>query len=541
MKSSVHIKLVLFIFLLSLYILTTAGYPTTSMCSSMFFTAKSLIEEGDLALDNPTLETGIGKDGKYYIYEGLAVIIVVAIFTAVSRFIGLFPHGVFVTNHMLTAIACIILFLIGRELKYSKRTSLVIALIYGIGTMAWVHSRYLMPEPLTTVVYLSAFLFLLKYKHKEELKWLFLCGCFTGLALIVRPDAPLFILGLGIGVLALLYIQHRDGKKDVGSIVKGILLFGLPVIFFLAIYAYYNYARFGHVLELGYSTKGQVDETREASESVPRVPGIADTLKGRVDETSEGYGYIPRVRGITDTFVGFAGMWIIPCRSIFFINPVLIFIFWAMKDFWKKYRFEFIIIGIIFILHVFLYSNRGSIGFPGSSAWGVRYMVPMISFMVIIMGMFVEKVISGRHKKSYSKIFTTVFIISVLFQLIGNSMTYHATQISLEEQYQTEEEKWKARKTMNLNPRWNLITQNTKWLLSGRTDLMYYNYLDRENVNLNKYMWERGVPGWVGVSLVLLIITLIVSGYLLFRHLFTPAVEPQQQKRSVRRKKKRRR
>ena len=517
MQSSVHVKLVLFIFLLSLYILTTAGYPTTSMCSSMFYTAKSLIEKGDLGLDNPTLETGIGKDGKYYIYEGLAVIIVVAIFTAVSKFIGLFPHGIFMTNHMLTAIACIILFLIGRELKYSKKTSLVLALIYGIGTMAWVHSRYLMPEPLTTVVYLSAFLFLLKYKHKGELKWLFLCGCFTGLALIVRPDAPLFILGLGIGVLALLYIQYRDGKKDVGRAVKGIILFGLPVIFFLAIYAYYNYARFGHILELGYSTKG------------------------RVDETSDGYGGMHKVRGIADTFVGFAGMWIIPCRSIFFINPVLIFVFWAVKDFWKKYRFEFIIIGIIFTLHVLLYMNRGPTGFPGSSAWGVRYMVPMTSFMVIVMGMFVEKVVSGRHKNSYSKIFITVFIISVLFQLIGNSMTYHATQLSLEEQYQTEEEKWNARQTMNLDPRWNLITQNTKWLLSGRTDLMYYNYLDRENVNLNKYMWQSGVPGWVGVSLVLFIITLIVSGYLLFRTLFTPVVEPQQQKRSVKRKRKRRR
>ena len=68
-KSTLNVQLFIFLFLASLYIITTAGYPSTSMGVSALATAISLIEEGDFALDEPTLETGVGKDGKYYCNE----------------------------------------------------------------------------------------------------------------------------------------------------------------------------------------------------------------------------------------------------------------------------------------------------------------------------------------------------------------------------------------------------------------------------------------------------------------------------------------
>ena len=193
-SSQNRILLILFVFLASLYMITTPGYFTTSMGSSIYVTAKSLVEEGNFALDKPTLETGIGTDGKYYVYQGLAFILIAAAFFSIIKFIA--PHGfLLITNQILTAAACLVIYLIGRELKYSKKTSILLSLIYGVATMAWVHSRYLMPEPLTTLVYLTSFLFLLKYKNRKETRWLFLCGCFTGLALIVRRSDSCFPIG----------------------------------------------------------------------------------------------------------------------------------------------------------------------------------------------------------------------------------------------------------------------------------------------------------------------------------------------------------
>ena len=140
--SNPRIQWALFLFLLSLYVLTTAGYPTTSMCSSMCSTAVHLVDEGTVALDQPTLETGVGKDGKYYVYEGLAVVLVVAIFAAISQFIGIFPHGIFMTNHVLTAVACILLFIVGRELRYSKKTSVLLALMYRLNDSVRLRAGY---------------------------------------------------------------------------------------------------------------------------------------------------------------------------------------------------------------------------------------------------------------------------------------------------------------------------------------------------------------------------------------------------------------
>ena len=498
-----HIKLILFIFLASLYFLTMAGHPTTSMGISAVLVATSVTEQGDFALDEPTLETGVGVDGKYYTYEGLAFVLIVSFFTALSKLLGFTPNGVFFTNNILTSLACIILFLIGRELKYSVKTSILLALIYGIGTMAWVHSRYLMPEPLTTVVYLTAFLFLLKYRKTRKVTWLFLCGCLTGFALIVRPDAPLFIIAIVFGTLWSFYDDYRKQRKTLTVLLREGLTFLLPLFFFFAVYAYYNYERFGNVFELGYATKAQ-----------------------EVSESGRRYGEM-RIKSFGDTLLGFLGMWIIPCRSMFFINPVLIFIFWAVKDFWRKFRFEFIFIAVAVFLHVLLYSNRGSIGFPGSSAWGIRYMDPMTGFMVIIMGIFVTKIMTRRKGAPHVKVFVTVFIISALFQFIGSSVGYQATQVYLEEHYNTPEDKWAARKMMNLDPRWNLITQNTKKLFSGYVDLMYINYLKHDNVYFRKYLWQYGAPAWVGGTLAIFVITFLVSGYLLLRVLLTPTVETQ--------------
>lgn len=508
---------VLYLFLTSLYMITTAGYPTTSMGSTAISTSMSLIEDGDFSLDKPTLETGIGKDGKYYSYEGLAYILVVTVSLIISKFFRIFPHGTAFLNQIIMPIACLLLFLVGRELKYSKKTSILLALVYGVGTMAWVHSRFVMPEPLTAVLYLAAFLFLLKYKNKKGNWSLFLCGCFTGSTLIVRPDAFLFILAIVAGILMIFYGELRNKSRGLGKVLQDGFIFLAPLLFFFAIYAYYNFIRFGNISELGYATKAQ-----EVAESVKSSKG-------------------QRVKGIRDTFLGFAGMWIIPCRSMFFINPVLIFIFWAAKDFWKRFKIESIVIGMAFVLHVLLYSNRGPVGFAGSSAWGIRYMVPMTSFMVIIIGVFLNKIIKDKRQGRLLQIFVAVFLLSAIFQVIGSGMTYQMTQAHLEERYNTAANKWKARWMMNMDPRWNLLFQNTKWLLKGKTDFMYYNTLKEDEAAYRKYLWSRGVPAWVGASRILLLLTLFTSGYVLFRILLRPEVEPRVQEKHRRKRKKQRR
>ena len=163
--------------------------------------------------------------------------------------------------------------------------------------------------------------------------------------------------------------------------------------------------------------------------------------------------------------------------------------------------------------------------------------------MVIIMGIFVNKIMTHRKGRPYFKVFAAVFLISALFQFVGTSVTYQDTQVQLEDQYNTPDDKWAARRMMNFDPRWNLITQNMKHLfLSGDINYMYINYLERDDFYFIIFDWQvgSGFPAWVGGTLTIFLITFLASTYLLLRILMTPSVDTQKVEKPSLKKKRRR-
>ena len=83
-----------------------------------------------------------------------------------------------------------------------------------------------------------------------------------------------------------------------------------------------------------------------------------------------------------------------------------------------------------------------------------------------------------------------------------------------------------------MEPRWNLIYQNVKVLTTGRvdveeggqtystnvgrdTDCMFYNYVVQDDLPT----WATTSTGWLGLVLFICVLTLILSGYVLFRFL----------------------
>jgi hypothetical protein len=487
-KMQPHISISLFLF--CIYALSTSGYYRSSMDVTACMVAQSVLQDGDFALTKEEIETHElrkGVDGNYYSYESLGTVLIPIPLMVVSYIFGVTSgHPLWrimlLTNPILTALSAVIIFVIGCELKYSRKTSLLLSLIYGLGTMAWAHTRFLMPDPLASLVYLVTFLFLLRYKRTGQTRELLLTGVWAGVALHCRPDAFLFVLAICIGVVLLLRRELKEKDKSFSVIARKAVIFVLPIVVFLCIWGYYNYYRFGSVLETGYTVS--VEE-------------------GAVGE-GERFGalsYVKRFLNVGETVKGFLGMWVIPNRSIFFVNPVLIFWLFALKPFWRKYRFEMVVYGIAFVLYVFLYSNRGAQGFAGSAAWGQRYFLPMIGFMTLTLGLFVEKVFgSGRPKMKI--LIISVFLLSVCFQSIGISQTYQSYQIAYDQQYGSE----KARLMLTMDPRYSLLFLNVKMLGSGTTDLMYHRFIQKGNI-----------PSWAILALSLLVMGVLMSGYALFK------------------------
>jgi len=256
-------------------------------------------------------------------------------------------------------------------------------------------------------------------------------------------------------------------------------------MFFFSVFALYNYLRFGSVFETGYALPL---EKRLVKLSYPR-----------------------QLLSVGDTIKGFLGMWIIPNRSIFLINPVLVLLLFALRDFWKKFRFELMVMGFLFLEFTYLYCNRGPLSFTGSAAWGVRYMIPMVSLMVLPIGLFLDTIFS-QNRKGWKRVFVILLTVSFVIQLVGSSVNYQTVQMPAERHFGGSE----ARLKLTMDPSWSLLWRNIEILVRyGPQDFMFYNFIRRGDV-----------PGWAGVSLLLLVITLLSSGYLFLTSLLPPAEAP---------------
>ncbi|UCE19447.1 MAG: phospholipid carrier-dependent glycosyltransferase [Gemmatimonadota bacterium] len=491
--------IVVVLFTLSIFVLLTPGHFTTSMDFTAFRTALNLVENRQWGFsERITHELAQGKDGKYYSYEGLIIMLSPVPLVLISKAMGM-STGVLalLTNGIITAFVSLLLLLVAREMGYSMRTSLLLVFAYSLGTQALVHTKFLMPDPLASLVFLSIFLCFLKYEKNGDRKWLVFLGGLCGAAAHVRPDSFLFVIGILVGLFLIFKKEFAGKERSVRKTVSDITAFALPVFGFLVLFALYNSLRFGSILETGYT---KVVEER----------GLASTkLLGDFQ--------------LKKLLLGLAGMWIIPNRSIFFLNPVLIFSLISMKGFWRKFRRSAIIIGVALVFYALLYANRGPYGFAGSAAWGQRYLLPMTAFMVLPMGLFIERVFSAG-KRRLRILFIGVLVVSILIQIIGASQNYQNFQAPMERQFGSE----KARIMLTMEPKFSLLLLNMRLLLRGHTDFMFYKNLRSGNL-----------PLWMIGSLFVLVLMALISGYFLSEPILSDTKEPAPQEKHQRRRGKR--
>lgn len=489
----------LFLLCVSVYVLISPGHLTTSMDRTAYYTATNFVNTGTWGFsERITHEVAQGKDGKFYSYEGLFVMLSPVPLVLISQALGVAAGKLaFLTNGIITAFVSLLLLLVAREMGYSIRTSLLLALVYGFGTQAFVHTKFLMPDPLASCVFLAIFLFFLKYNKYGQRKWLVWTGALCGAAANVRPDSFIFVGAVIVGIVFTFKDTYFKKKREYKKLFSDLLAFGLPIVLFLSIFAVYNYSRFGSIMETGYT---KIAEERGLATSKL----LGDFRIGKL-------------------LSGLAGMWIIPNRSMFFINPVLLMSLFSLRSFYRKYKRPALIIGIALVMYALLYANRGPYGFAGSAAWGQRYLLPMTAFLVLPMGIFLEKSFSSQ-KKNFIILFIGVLLLSLVIQFIGASQSYQNFQAPLEKQFGPD----KARIMLTMDPRYSLLLLNWKLLQRGHTDFMYYNYLYRGNV-----------PVWAMVTFIMCCITVLLSCYLLWKPLQVTLKEQVSEKRRKRGQKRR--
>ncbi|MBW1998359.1 MAG: hypothetical protein JRJ29_10410 [Deltaproteobacteria bacterium] len=385
--------LYLFLFFASFYYLTNAGGYKAGDESVMSALARQMAYKGKIGFDKTQYPPGEdpctrGIDGLYHPKWGLGQSLVEVPFYFLHRIVWqVVPYDqrlprvsiihrlsemltVFICPSVISALGCTLVFLFGLRLGFSRRVSIVLSLIYGIGTMVWPYSKSLMSEATLNVAMLGGVYATVSYVSDRKKWWLTVSALCMGFALITKVVSTIVLFPL------LVYLFLGVTQRRIGDIV---VYFILPYLLFVGLQLWYNMIRYGDLLTFGY------------------------------DRHWGSLGFC------TPLYVGLWGLFLSPGKSFFLYTPISLLGLVSSRAFFKNRKAE----ALLFLgtTAVFTIPHSLWVLWAGDWAWGPRFLLPITPYLVLPIGYYLEKWPSiSRLKK------TCVGVLiagSVFVQILG--------------------------------------------------------------------------------------------------------------------------
>jgi len=266
-----------------------------------------------------------------------------------------------------------VFYLICRTFDFNQKTSITLALFLGFTTPVWAYSQTsLNGIPETFFILLGFFYFRKFQKTNHRLYYLIFSGSSIGFAFLVRPDAILFIIPL---VLFLLYLLRQQSEK-----IKKSLAFIVPISLSYVIYLTVNFIRLG----------------------VSPLSSVTSNVSTLVSD--EGYP-APLHEGVF-------GLLLSPGIGLLIFAPILFTIFFSFPDFFSKHKKECLL--FLSFIAIFLISFGKEDPWHGLIAWAARYIFPVIPFLLLPLGVSIQK------RKNRFFIFSLIILagLGVFFNII---------------------------------------------------------------------------------------------------------------------------
>jgi len=286
----------------------------------------------------------------------------------------------FLVNIYATAFTGGLIYLCVRTLRFGRGTGIITGIVYGLCTMAWPYSKTAFRDPLVSLMVIIMFLgWLLIIGEKKLQKYfgmmLFAIGFFAammvkGISIVVFPA---FILS---GILSL--INHKKSHPVskywiYAGLTAGVII--LIIATFSATIGPFARFSFGYYLE--------------------RVTFYLENLS-------------------SSSLIAFLGPFISPAKSIFLFSPVLILLPWVAIKHWRSFsHFALPAIFTVILLAIIQAMHLGE-QWGGTLFWGLRYMLPALPLMTILLAPFFEWICKPpydlRHVGSAGLILISFFI-----------------------------------------------------------------------------------------------------------------------------------
>jgi hypothetical protein len=370
-KSKIH--LTLFLFFLSVYLLTGQGSIQSADGKIMFLLTQAMVENHSVSFSE--MVTLNDTPGPQYSKYGLGMSVLAIPFylfgKVLSNLLGIevalsTQFTVSMINALLTALSCLMIYRFAAErFEVSSRTGLILALGFGFSTIAWYYSEDFMSEPAATLFLLVAVYYVTNrdpLTRKRDLIW---AGTFLALAVFCRLAVLIVIPGF---ILYQWMVWAESEEREFKVLIMDLLRPAIPVIVILIVVMIYNFLRFGNPLATGY-----------------------ENFNGRF-------------------LVGFFGILFSPGKSLFLFNPLTLFGCLAFIPFLREQRKTALLFGWLIISHLLLFSSWWS--WQGGMSWGPRLMLVVIPYLILPIGFLL------REYKQVVKIpILMVLIAGILIQL----------------------------------------------------------------------------------------------------------------------------
>lgn len=449
--------------LYGIYLLSFSGrfYSQDSML--MFSVTESFVKRGEFNADQMwtiyKARNELGPDGESYSKTGYGTSLLAAPLYAVARVvpgIGL-VQTTLLSSAIAIALAGALVFLSARRMGYASNVSILLALLFGLATPAWVYAKQLWSEPFGLVTLFAAFYFLLRYRGEGRAWDAVFAGIALGLAVAVRVSnaavVPFFAL-YGFG---------RAWKEPRARV--GLVLFGAVLALAALSIGWYDWVRYGNPLNTGY----------------------------RADE---GFN--------NPILLGLYGLLFSPGKGLFIYIPFLAVLPWSLFQTLRRNRAELLVSLAVIGVYVVTFSTWYY--WWGGTNWAARFLVPILPFLVLVAAPAAELALAKLDETaslahlSFKSVFAALCLLSVAIELLGISipaLSYRLRMVRL-----------------SPNPEGDAIFQPGSSPLIGYFDLIRPRVLDFAWI---RYSGDGIAIDWIALTLSALFV--VGCGVLLVLHL----------------------
>lgn len=267
-------------------------------------------------------------------------------------------QGTLLWNGVVTALTGALLWLLARTMGYRERTSMTLALLFGLATIAWPYANQFFGEPLSAFALLLAFFGIVRYWRGGNWIALLAAGIGAGIAVATVTAHAVLVGMLGVYAIFALIVRLRDKSVTFGQTLVSAVAFVAPILVAGGLLLLYNQVRFGNPFDTGYHF-----------------------------DSGEGF--------TTPIWQGFWGLIFSPYRSVFLHTPLFLACIVSFVWFVRRHVIEGAVIGALSIGIVALYSMWWM--WWGGYAWGPRFLVPMTPLWVLALAPALESfAFSGR-------------------------------------------------------------------------------------------------------------------------------------------------